>query len=1088
MKSHYLRLVSFIGLAVIALSFQARAEDEPVSLTKIGLGKYGRVLDRDAADPVNLGPTGAVGWPVGREIVVTGVDAGSPADGLLLEGDIILAVNGKMLEIDPRRTLGRAITDSESPSLNGRLELTVWQGGEKKQVVLALPVMGDYSPTWPVKCAKSKRILHNTCEWLSQNQLTNGLFLTCSGTDAITPCAVNGLVFLASGEPGYIENARRLAYHLVRTRMPRLGKDDGLANWSWSYSAVFLSEYYLLTGDSNVLPYLKDLQKWIADGQTECGSWSYGPKTSKPSEENVNQVGLTCFLATVLIRECGVEVDEKVLDRSRKFFERFMNNESIAYGDHRPWAEAAGSGKDAQAAIIFRMLGGDRTASAYFAQRVADLYPWMEKAPTGPYFSVLWSPPAASLAQEKWFRRFMDNWQWYYDLSRTWTGGFLLPPTSIITGNQYTMRGPLFTTGAAGLMYGLGEKRLQMLGAPRSLFSRVKVSPRLDWMRKLFAQKKFAEGRKFADQQSGDLLPEEKKHGEQLLAAIELMDETLRLTCCDITNNVANNNLSLARVQIEDLKMLFNKDVLSAVPALIDKPEHKHVYDAEKAFEENQYLCPVDVDARKKIEQLASDTGIGSVQVRAKEVLKNSRQWPSYRSCFTSEEELNIYGGRWGGDKPDKSALKIADKLAHIPGRFWTYLPARKALEKAGIPREGCIGDLLIGTVDRQPGEWRYLYPAPGDAVKDWQGLGFDDSKWNKGTRLFAGKDGWDARAGRMILRGCFELKQVNYDRIIIYCRTDTPADLYLNGELVGKFLRDTDGWYESFRLSKAAASLLKKGANVLAMSAESKDGGIVMSVGLQGIPSDSSEHPVQVAAVNSAKITEAAPVPPVDEAPEYNLSGKSVEELIKLFGDDSGMVRWLAAAAFEVKAEDSVTELEKCLSHKNPLVRQGGALALGYMGAQAEKSIPGLLKLLKKDKEPFVRRYAADTIGYIASAKEGDLSKVKEVVPALVKSLKDENYNVRDSAARALGNIGPNASPAIPDLTKALQDGEWWVRESAAKALTNIDPPGNVVRPILEKAAETEKHRWVLKALGKPITGVDMPIDVDNTNAIPRS
>jgi len=1068
------------------------ADESPAALSKIGLGKYGRICDRDAADPVNLGPTGAVGWPVGREIVVTAVDRNSPADGLLQEDDIILAANGRMLEEDPRRTLGRAITESESTSRNGRLELTVWQAGKLKEVAVTLPVMGEYSATWPVNCAKSKKVLHNTCEWLSENQLTNGLFLTCSGTDAYTACAVNGLVFLASGEARYIENARHLAYHLVRNRLPNPKGDTGLANWAWSYSAVFLSEYYLLTGDANVLPYLKDLQEWITDGQTECGSWSYGPKSGKPSEENQNQVGLTCFLAMALIRECGVDINEKALDRSVKFFERFVNNESIGYGDHRPWAEAAGSGKDAQAAITFRLLGGNRTAASYFAQRVADLYPWMERAPTGPYFSVLWSPPAANLAPEKWARRFLDNWQWYYDLSRTWKGSFLLPPTSIITGNQYTLRGPLFTTGAAALVYGLGEKNLQVLGAPKSVFSRVKLSSKLEKAKALFAQKKWDEVEKLQADERGRLSDAEQKYALQLIEAAKKMTETTRLTLSAISQNVANHDLSLAKVQMEDLQMLLGHAMpqLSASAAEINRPEHRHVFEAEKLFEDNRYLCAVDGDARKVVQQLASDTGIGSIRNQAIEALNDSRQWPSYKDSFTSEEQLMIYGGRWGGAKPDKTALKIADKLAHIPGRFWVYLPARKALEKAGISKEGRTGDSLIGALDACPVKWRYLYPKQGDAVNGWQTLPFDDSSWNRGTRLFAAGEGWVTNATRMIIRGNFELKNPHYDRILIYCRTDTPADLYLNGELVGKFQRDTDGWYESFKLSRSAAALLRNGTNVVAMAAEGKDGGIVMSVGLQGIASDVAEPMMQSGeTAQQGSLPENGQVPRRGEIPEeYDLSGKSVTELIKLLGDESGLVRWHAAAAFEGKGSDAIPVLTGILSHKDPLMRQGGAMALGYIGESAEKVIPDLLKRLKKDRDPLVKRSAADAIGYIASARDGKLSALKDVLPALVKSLKDEDYNVRDSAARALGNIGPNAASVIPNLEKALKDREWWVRESAAKALTSIDPSGKVVRPILEKAAETETHRWVLKALGKPITGVDMPIDVDNPNAIPRS
>ena len=51
---------------------------------------------------VNLGPTGARGWMWGmrlrtdfaRQILITKVDAGSPADGMLQVDDVILGING----------------------------------------------------------------------------------------------------------------------------------------------------------------------------------------------------------------------------------------------------------------------------------------------------------------------------------------------------------------------------------------------------------------------------------------------------------------------------------------------------------------------------------------------------------------------------------------------------------------------------------------------------------------------------------------------------------------------------------------------------------------------------------------------------------------------------------------------------------------------------------------------------------------------------------------------------------------------------------------------------------------------------------
>ena len=72
----------------------------------------------------NLGPTGARGWMYSnkletseaRQVLITSVEAGSPADGILQEGDVLLGVGGRPFRFDPRTEIGRAITAAETSS------------------------------------------------------------------------------------------------------------------------------------------------------------------------------------------------------------------------------------------------------------------------------------------------------------------------------------------------------------------------------------------------------------------------------------------------------------------------------------------------------------------------------------------------------------------------------------------------------------------------------------------------------------------------------------------------------------------------------------------------------------------------------------------------------------------------------------------------------------------------------------------------------------------------------------------------------------------------------------------------------------
>ena len=62
-----------------------------------------------------------------------------------------------------------------------------------------------------------------------------------------------------------------------------------------------------------------------------------------------------------------------------------------------------------------------------------------------------------------------------------------------------------------------------------------------------------------------------------------------------------------------------------------------------------------------------------------------------------------------------------------------------------------------------------------------------------------------------------------------------------------------------------------------------------------------------------------------------------------------------------------------------------------------------------------------------------------KLAVPELVQALDDEDRDVRRYAARALGDIGPEAREAVPKLTNLLHDEDRLVRNASRKALARI-------------------------------------------------
>ena len=105
----------------------------------------------------------------------------------------------------------------------------------------------------------------------------------------------------------------------------------------------------------------------------------------------------------------------------------------------------------------------------------------------------------------------------------------------------------------------------------------------------------------------------------------------------------------------------------------------------------------------------------------------------------------------------------------------------------------------------------------------------------------------------------------------------------------------------------------------------------------------------------------------------------------------------------------------------------------LACAGCGTSKSTDELIGDLKSGQEKD-RIVAIRTL----PQRKGDAT---QVVPALAESLRDQESDVRWSAAIGLGYFGEQARDAIPALQAARRDRDARVREAAGVALSRIDP-----------------------------------------------
>ena len=165
------------------------------------------------------------------------------------------------------------------------------------------------------------------------------------------------------------------------------------------------------------------------------------------------------------------------------------------------------------------------------------------------------------------------------------------------------------------------------------------------------------------------------------------------------------------------------------------------------------------------------------------------------------------------------------------------------------------------------------------------------------------------------------------------------------------------------------------------------------------------------------------------------------IQQQIRKLKSQNDRLRYRAADTLAKIGERAVHPLAEALNDEDPIVDSLAAQALGKIGPNAKAAVPALLEgLYDEDKDPIVGSCAAEALGKIGP----------HAVPALVEALNNEHEDVRRHAARALGEIGPDAKAAVPVLLEVLNDEDEDVCECAAEALGKIGPDAKAAVPIL--------------------------------------
>ncbi|MGB1130123.1 MAG: DUF6288 domain-containing protein, partial [Haloferula sp.] len=373
-----------------------------------------------------VGPTGIMAVSGAAELEVQSVEEGSPADGKLKKGDVIVGANGKDFSGDVRQQIAAAIEHAESPSAKGVLTLALKGGGA---VDLQLQVLGSHARTAPWDCRKTDAIV---------TRIADQMVASKDFIDGQMPVGWIGL--LATGEQKYIDVVKEELpkQPWVKAPDPEVlaallagDKDLGYIGWYWGYQMIALAEYHLLTGDPSVLPALEAYALTMARGQDPAGIWGHRLATKArngrlPGYAHINNPSLSTVIGMQMALKCGIENPEiqAGIDRSVAFYKSFSGEGALPYGVHGPYTNMFNNNGSSAMAAIVMALAGEKEAARFFSEQSAASYHIQETGHATHYFNILWTPLGANIAGPEVSQEFFRRGNWVRTLYRAWNDRF----------------------------------------------------------------------------------------------------------------------------------------------------------------------------------------------------------------------------------------------------------------------------------------------------------------------------------------------------------------------------------------------------------------------------------------------------------------------------------------------------------------------------------------------------------------------------------------------------------------------------------------------------------------------------------------
>jgi hypothetical protein len=254
-----------------------------------------------------------------------------------------------------------------------------------------------------------------------------------------------------------------------------------LNNWNLAYFGIYLSEYYLVTHDSSVLPALEQIHKGFIFAQTEPGTYQHQKNWGGYSELGI----MTCLINTTwaLMDKTGLKFDLAPYELTRKRVQWLTAKDGhVLYGResvpgwenepmkvHGPVGPGEGTGRGGAGMMGIYLSGHGEPKSDELVLRMGiyltetmQYFPDTHACPT---VGIQWMGLGLACGYPDGYRKVMEYHKAYFNLMRGYKPGqfFAMPCRSCSCDLGYPRQ---FTSATMGLLLAVKERQLQITGAP----------------------------------------------------------------------------------------------------------------------------------------------------------------------------------------------------------------------------------------------------------------------------------------------------------------------------------------------------------------------------------------------------------------------------------------------------------------------------------------------------------------------------------------------------------------------------------------------------------------------------------------------